>query len=92
METKNYWASFFEKWPGKMAKRGVVVTSFGEQILFSGFLVGEDLLIIERQAPDTVGARQVVLPFDNIQAVKIVEIAKKGLWKSLGFSGELPPK
>ncbi len=92
MEIKHYWADFFENWPKKMPHRGVVVTSFGDQILFAGFLIGADLLIIERHAPDTVGARQVILPYENIQAVKIVEVAQKNLWSDLGFSGKLPEK
>lgn len=92
MEVKHYWTDFFENWPSKMPHRGVVVTSFGDQILFNGFLIGADLLLIERQAPDTVGARQVIIPYENIQAVKIVEVGQKVSWSDLGFSGELPDK
>ena len=44
----------------------MLVTSYDDQIPFDGFLTSEDLLLIERRMPDTSGARQVLLSYENM--------------------------
>ena len=82
------WRKCFDKWPSEMARRGVLVTSFGEQIVFDSFATSPDLLLIERRMPDTAGARTVLIAYQNILAVKIVDVVKIKAFGSMGF---IPP-
>ena len=82
------WRNCFDKWPPEMARRGVLVTSFGEQIVFDSFATSPDLLLIERRSPDAVGARTVLIAYQNIAAVKIVDVVKI---KTFGPMGFIPP-
>ena len=49
------WRNCFRQWPSDLDRRGVLVTSFGEQIVFDAFATSDDMLLLERKAPDTVG-------------------------------------
>ena len=89
MDLTAAWKELFVQWPEEMARRGVLVTTFDEQILFRGFLVGEAFLLIDRNAPDTMGARQLIVPYSNIAAVKIVDVVKAKGFNKLGFEGKL---
>jgi hypothetical protein len=82
------WRHCFAQWPAEMERRGVLVTSFGEQIPFESFAVSPDLLLIERRTPDTIGARTVLIAYQNIAAVKVVDVVKVKAFASLGF---VPP-
>jgi hypothetical protein len=90
--SSSHWKDFFCKWPDVMPRRGVLVTSFGEQVPFAGFMTSETFLLVERQTPDTLGARMLVFAYEEIAALKIVEVVKPKLFSSLGFEGELPQK
>jgi hypothetical protein len=83
------WRQCFQQWPAELDRRGVLVTSFDEQIPFEGFATSEEMLLVERRAPDTVGARIVLVAYHNIQAVKIVDVVKLKSFQALGFT--LPP-
>ena len=91
METVSYWKDFFRAWPVEIARRGVVVASFGEQIPFDSFMFGDNLLFLDRSVPDTIGARKIVIPYANIAAVKITDVVKNKLFIPLGFE-EAPNK
>ncbi len=82
-----YWKEFFREWPAGLARKGVLVTSFGEQIPFSGFLTGDMFLAIERVTPDTLGARMLVFPYEAINALKITDVVKTETFTKLGFAG-----
>ena len=86
------WRNCFRQWPAELDRRGVLVTSFGEQIAFDGFATSEDMLLVERKAPDTVGARTVILAYTAILALKIVDVAKAKTFQSMGFTAPLPRK
>lgn len=86
------WRQCFAQWPAEVPRRGVLVTSFGEQIPFESFSASNDLLLIERRAPDTVGARTVLIAYQNIQALKIVDVVKAKAFASLGFAVPPPKK
>jgi hypothetical protein len=79
------WRDFFTNWPSEMKRRGIIVTSFGEQIPFSAFWTSSNLLLLERQSPDSLGARTIVLTFTQITALKIVDVVKINAFQSLGF-------
>jgi hypothetical protein len=83
----NYWGEFFANWPAELPRRGIVVTSFNEQIVFSTFWTSGSLLMLERQTPDSLGARSIVIPYDQILALKITDIVKAKSFKAAGFDG-----
>ncbi len=79
------WQKVFREWPAGIPRRGVLITSFGEQFPFSGFLAGDDLLYLDRQTPDPIGARAMFLPYAAIQAVKFQDVVKPQSFHSLGL-------
>jgi hypothetical protein len=81
----NHWGEFFAHWPADVPRRGVMVTSFNEQILFSTFSTSADLLFLERQTPDAIGARSIILPYNAVVAVKIVDVVNVKQFKAVGF-------
>ncbi len=83
------WRKCFSQWPSEVERRGVLVTSFDEQIPFDSFAASEDMLLVERRAPDTMGARMVIVAYQHIQALKIVDVVKMKIFQPLGFV--MPP-
>jgi hypothetical protein len=83
------WRNCFRQWPADVPRRGVLVTSFNEQILFDNFATSDDMLLIERATPDTVGARMLLLSYQTILALKIVDVVKAKAFQPLGF--DVPP-
>jgi len=81
------WKGFFCTWPSEIARQGLLVTSFGEQVSFSGFMTSETFLLIERKTPDPVGARAIILPYDEVVALKITDVLKPKALRSFGFEG-----
>jgi hypothetical protein len=89
MDAAQAWAELFARWPANVARKGVLITNFGEQILFSGFMASPAMLLVERQTPDTVGARKVIVPYSNVAGIKIVEVVKPAAFHELGFQGTI---
>ena len=89
MDAGREWLDFFARWPASVARKGILVTNFGEQVAFNGFLLSERLLLVERQTPDTVGARKVIVPMAHVQAVKITDVVTTSAFEELGFRGSL---
>jgi hypothetical protein len=85
VDAAEVWRRCFAQWPDELPRRGVLVTSFDEQIPFESFATSPDLLLIERRAPDTVGARTVLIAYQNIQALKVVDVVKVKAFAPLGF-------
>jgi hypothetical protein len=92
METNpNYWGEFFLRWPAELPRHGTVVTAFNEQISFSTFWTSGNFLMLERQTPDSQGTHSIVVPYDQILALKIVDVLKPKYVRAIGFEGT-PPK
>jgi hypothetical protein len=89
MDAAQAWRELFLKWPAGAARKGVLVTDFGEQILFSGFMASESMILVERQTPDTVGARKVIVAYPNVTGVKVTEVVKGSVFEALGFKGTI---
>ncbi len=85
--TDSGWLRLFAEWPAEMPRRGIAVTTFGEQIPFSGFRTSETFLFLERQTPDSLGARTIIVPYVNLAAVKLTDVVKASSIQNLGFSG-----
>ena len=83
--SESNWKDIFSVWPAEMARRGVMVTSFGEQIGFGSFSVGEGFLLLERQTPDAVGGRAIILPYEQILGLKITDVVKSKTFQAFGF-------
>ena len=86
MESNTVWKHCFCNWPADVPRRGVLVTSYDDQIPFDGFFTSEHLLLVERRTPDTSGARQVLIAYQNIVAVKITDVVKVKAFLPLGFT------
>ena len=86
------WRACFQAWPAGIPQRGVLVTTFDEQIPFGSFMVADDLLFIERRNPDTLGTRSVIVPFTSIAALKIVDPIEPRHFRDFGFQPVAAPK
>jgi hypothetical protein len=73
-------------------RQGVVATVSGDQIPFSGFLAGETMLMLQRKNPDSMGSRQVLLPYQRIDSLKITEVVDGKVYEKIGFVGSLPKR
>lgn len=85
MNNAETWRDYFRTWPPGLAPTGIVVTSYQEQIPFESFQFTDRLLLLNRRAPDTVGARRVVVPFGEIVSVKITEVVSLKALEDFGF-------
>lgn len=81
------WKDFLRNWPDELPRRGLLITTFDEQISFADFLTNENFLLIQRVTPDAMGARTVVLCFDKVAALKITEVIKPKTFRAIGFEG-----
>jgi hypothetical protein len=81
------WRDFFAKWPSSIAKRGVLLSTINETTPFKSFLIRGDTLLLERTNPDPLGARYVLMGFDAIHMVKLVDPLREDVFTSAGFVG-----
>lgn len=86
MDRATIWQNFLKEWPPDLPPRGVVVTSFSEQIVFKNFFTSSGVVLFERQAPDSVGGRRVILAYSDISAIKIVDPVTNELFTKAGFT------
>lgn len=73
------------EWPASIPKAGLMVTTFGEQLPFVNVMLQGDLVLVERKTPDAQGGRRVILPVDNIQAIKILDAIDMARFTAMGF-------
>ena len=85
MEAAEAWRTLFETWPEAIPRQGMLVTSFKETVPFTGFLFSPGILLVERDAPDSLGARKMMISFDEISAVKIANPMELGRFQVMGF-------
>ena len=85
MDAPTAWKQCFLHWPEAVPRKGILVTMFDEQIPFDGFAAGEELLIVDRRTPDSLGARRILLAYGQIAAIKLVDVVKLAAFESLGF-------
>ncbi len=84
MEAALAWRSLFENWPDNIPKEGMLVTAV-ETVQFNDFMVSGGLLMIERDRPDALGARKVIVPYVNIIAVKLQSTLDFAQFQVMGF-------
>jgi len=88
MPSSNPWEMIFNNWPETLARRGVVVNKLGEASPFKGFLIRDGMIVFERSNPDTLGARFILMAYDSIDAVKLVDPLKAEAFAPFGFAGK----
>jgi hypothetical protein len=86
-EPDTVWRELFTKWPASIPKRGIVVSTLNELTPFKSFLIRGEILLLERTNPDAVGARFLLIGFDAIHAVKIIDPLKEEIFTAAGFLG-----
>ncbi len=86
MDRTNVWRQLFQAWPQSLPRKGVVVAA-GEQTPFQEFMTMDNFVLLQRRAPDTMGAREVIIPFSEITALKMTEVVKPAAYRELGFQG-----
>lgn len=89
MDTAAAWKSLFETWPQAVPRQGMVVTSYNETIPFVNFLVSGGIVLLERDKPDTLGARKVMVAYSAIEAVKIASPMELARFQVMGFQAPL---
>jgi len=83
------WRDLFANWPTGIPKRGVLVSTLNETTPFKSFFMKGEMLLLERTNPDPLGARFILLGFDVIHAVKLIDPIKEEVLAAAGFSGHL---
>jgi hypothetical protein len=53
------------------------------------FLVSGDVLLLERDKPDTVGARKVLISYEAVSAVKITNPIELARFQVMGFQAPM---
>ena len=86
------WRDLFQNWPKGITQNGVLITAFDEQIPYEAFMASDAMLIVSRKTPDTVGARKVIVAYEHVRGVKIVDVIDGKPFEEVGFKGTLPRK
>jgi hypothetical protein len=86
-DQQSKWQEAFAKWPEKLPKRGIVLSTLNEATPFKSFLIKGDMLLLERTNPDPAGARYILMGFDAIHMVKLIDPLKEEIFASAGFTG-----
>jgi hypothetical protein len=63
----------------------LLITTFNESVAFVNYMMSGGILLLERDRPDTVGARKVMVAYDAIAAVKITDVVDLAKFQELGF-------
>lgn len=85
MDSAESWRELFCGWPQGMPREGIIVTTFQESIPFINFMTSGGVLLVERDRPDSAGARKVMVSFGAIAAVKSTNTLDFDKYKAMGF-------
>ena len=77
--------SVLANWPAKLPRRGVAGTVLGEQIVFADFFVGHGCVLLQRATPDSMGGREVILPFEQLAMIKLTESLDGRMRQEMSF-------
>ena len=89
MDSMESWRTLFENWPETLPKEGLLITTFQETIPFVDFLISGGILLLQRDRPDTHGARKVMISYDAISAAKLTSPDELTRYQVLGFQAPL---
>lgn len=85
MTTGEGWRALFENWPQAIPRQAMLVTSYGETIGFRDFMISGQILLVEREIPDSLGARKVMIAYNAISAVKLGTPMELSRFQVMGF-------
>lgn len=85
MQSAEGWRAVLENWPDSIPKQGIVVTTFQESIPFQNYLLSSGVVLFERDKPDSLGARKVMLSYEAISAIKLTDTLELARYQVLGF-------
>jgi hypothetical protein len=89
MSTAATWKETFTNWPNGIAKKGILVNNLNEASPFKSFMVKDDMLLLERSNPDSLGARFILMAFESISSVRFIDPTKESVFTGAGFTGKL---
>ncbi len=73
------------EWPVSIQRKGIMITSFGESVPFTDYMLSGNLVLIDRGVPDTAGARRVIVTIDAIVGIKITDPIEMARFTAMGF-------
>mgnify|MGYP003111357406 FL=1 len=85
MDSAEGWRSILENWPAAIPQKGIVVTTYQESIPFQNFLLSSSVVMFERDKPDSLGARKVMLSYSAICAIKLTDPVELARYQVMGF-------
>ena len=83
------WRDVFTNWPATIPRRGVVVSTLNEAVPFKSFMTKGDTLLLERSNPDSLGTRFILVAYDAIHMLKLIDPLKESVLTGAGFMGQL---
>lgn len=89
MHSAEAWRSLFENWPQSIPRTGLLVASWGEVIGFKDFMISGTMLMIERETPDSLGARKLIVTYEGIAGLKLTSPMELAKFQVLGFQRSL---
>ncbi len=85
MESAIHWETLLRRWPQEVPRRGILVTTNHENIPFVNFMLATGIVLLERDKPDTLGARKVMLSFEAIAGIKLTDTMDLDAYTVFGF-------
>jgi hypothetical protein len=89
MTSSETWKLVFTSWPAGIPHRGLLLSVLNEAMPFKGFMIKDDMLLLERTNPDPLGARYILIGFDAINSLKFIDPLKESVFTAAGFVGKL---
>ncbi len=86
--TAQQWQTFFQEWPASIPRRGIVTNSLNEPMPFKGFMLKGNMILLERNNPDAMGGRFILMNFASIDSVKLIDPLKESDATAAGFVGK----
>jgi hypothetical protein len=77
------------EWPAVIKRSGIVITSFGDNVPFTDYMLCDNLVLLDRGVPDTSGARRVILAIDTIVGIKITDPIEMARFTVMGFQANM---
>ena len=77
----------FHEWPVSIPRKGLITTSFGENVPFVDYMLCGNLILVDRGMPDTAGARRVMMEISSVSALKIIDPIEMSRFTAMGFKG-----
>ena len=87
--TADAWRMLFENWPQTIDRKGMLLSKQNENIPFIDFLLSNQLLLVDRGTPDAHGSRKVVIPMEQIAALKLGGTQPMADYQTFGFQAPI---